>query len=206
MDLVIEKRKGEIIKIHDQYKSNFDDTSKIIHSKLKIKFSNHSKFDLYNLTQDPNNIFENIEDYLSSFSPNVLEIIKNFNLKDKVEKLYENDLLYIFIEKVSRIDIHPSNIDNHTMGNIYEELLRRFSEMSNETSGEHYTPRDVVKLLVSLIFSPDSSKINDSGKIISIYDPCCGTGGMLTISKEWLLKNSKLKKKTLICLDKKKMI
>ena len=170
---------------------------KIIHSKLKIKFSNHSKFDLYNLTQDPNNIFENIEDYLSSFSPNVLEIIKNFNLKDKVEKLYENDLLYIFIEKVSRIDIHPSNIDNHTMGNIYEELLRRFSEMSNETSGEHYTPRDVVKLLVSLIFSPDSSKINDSGKIISIYDPCCGTGGMLTISKEWLLKNSKLKKENI---------
>ena len=197
MDLVIEQRKDEIVKIHDQYKTKFDDTSKIIHSKLKIKFSNYSKFDLYKLTQDPNNIFENINDYLDSFSPNVLEIIKNFSLHDKIEKLLKNDLLYIFIEKLSQIDIHPSNIDNHTMGNIYEELLRRFSEMSNETSGEHYTPRDVVKLLVSLVFSSDITKLSDPSKIISVYDPCCGTGGMLTIGKEWLLEHSKLKKENI---------
>ena len=76
------------------------------------------------------------------------------------------------------------------MGNIFEELLRRFSEMSNETSGEHYTPRDVVKLLVSMVFSPDKEKLSDPNKLVSIYDPCCGTGGMLTIGKDWLLENT----------------
>ena len=113
---------------------------------------------------------------MNSFSPNIQEIIKNFNINDKIKKLDENNLLFKFIEKFSNINLHPSKVDNHAMGNIYEELLRRFSEMSNETSGEHYTPRDVVKLLVSLTFSEDKEKFSDPNKIISIYDPCCGTG------------------------------
>ena len=115
----------------------------------------------------------------------------------KINKLDKNNLLFKFIEKFSSINLHPSKIDNHAMGNIYEELLRRFSEMSNETSGEHYTPRDVVKLLVSLTFSEDKDKFSDPNKIISIYDPCCGTGGMLTIGKEWLVENTKIKKKNI---------
>ena len=93
------------------------------------------------------------------------------------------------MEKFTDIDLHPSNVDNHVMGNIFEELLRKFSEMSNETSGEHYTPRDVVNLLVSLVFSSDKEKLSDPNKIISVYDPCCGTGGMLTIGKDWVHEN-----------------
>ena len=87
------------------------------------------------------------------------------------------------------------------MGNIFEELLRKFSEMSNETSGEHYTPRDVVNLLVSLVFSSDKEKLSDPNKIISVYDPCCGTGGMLTIGKDWVHENIN-KKLILTYLDK----
>jgi type I restriction enzyme M protein len=144
---------------------------------------------LRRLKDEPNKLSENFYDYLSSFSTNVQDIIQNFGIQKHIDKLESNNRLYILVEKFSEIDLHPSNIDNHVMGSVFEELLRKFSEMSNETSGEHYTPRDVVKLLVSLVFSSDKEKLSDPNKIISVYDPCCGTGGMLTIGKEWVHEN-----------------
>jgi type I restriction enzyme M protein len=189
LDCVLEGKKDDIIKVHQEYNDKFDDTSKIIHSKLNLKFSNYSRYDLRRLKDEPNKLSENFYDYLSSFSTNVQDIIKNFGLQKHIDKLESNNKLYILVEKFTDIDLHPSNVDNHVMGNIFEELLRRFSEMSNETSGEHYTPRDVVNLLVSLVFSPDKEKLSDPNKIISVYDPCCGTGGMLTIGKDWVHKN-----------------
>lgn len=189
LDCVLEGKKDDILKIHEEYKDKFDDTSKIIHSKLNIKFSNYSQFDLRRLKDEPNKLSENFYDYLSSFSTNVQDIIQNFGLQKHIDKLEKNNKLYLLVEKFTDIDLHPSNVDNHVMGNIFEELLRKFSEMSNETSGEHYTPRDVVNLLVSLVFSSDKEKLSDPNKIISVYDPCCGTGGMLTIGKDWVHEN-----------------
>ena len=93
------------------------------------------------------------------------------------------------IDKFTEFDLHPNVIDNHQMGSVYEELLRKFSEMSNEESGDHFTPRDVVKLLVSLVFGGDKENLQGEGKIRSVFDPCCGTGGMLTIGKEWVHEN-----------------
>ncbi len=186
LDCVLEGKKDDIIKIHREYRDKFDDTSKIIHSKLNLKYSNYSEYDLRRLKDEPNKLSDNFYDYLSSFSTNVQDIIKNFGLQKHIDKLESNDRLYILLEKFTNIDLHPSNIDNHMMGTIFEELLRKFSEMSNETSGDHYTPRDVVNLLVSIVFSSEKEKLSDSNKIISIYDPCCGTGGMLTIGKEWI--------------------
>ena len=189
LDCVLEGKKDDIIKVHKEYKDKFDDTSKIIHSKLNLKFSNYSRYDLRRLKDEPNKLSENFYDYLSSFSTNVQDIIKNFGLQKHIDKLESNNKLYLLVEKFTDVDLHPSNIDNYVTGNIFEELLRKFSEMSNETSGEHYTPRDVVKLLVSLVFSPDKEKLSDPNKIISVYDPCCGTGGMLTIGKDWVHEN-----------------
>ena len=189
LDCVLEGKKDEIINVHREYKDKFDDTSKIIHSKLSLKFSNYSRYDLRRLKDEPNKLSDNFYDYLSSFSTNVQDIIQNFGLQKHIDKLESNNKLYILVEKFTDIDLHPSNVDNHVMGNIFEELLRKFSEMSNETSGEHYTPRDVVKLLVSLVFSPDRDKLSNPNKIISVYDPCCGTGGMLTIGKDWVHEN-----------------
>ena len=189
LDCVLEGKKDEIIKVHREYKDKFDDTSKIIHSKLNLKFSNYSEYDLRRLKNEPNKLSDNFYDYLSSFSTNVQDIIQNFGLQKHIDKLEKNNKLYLLVEKFTDIDLHPSNVDNHVMGNIFEELLRKFSEMSNETSGEHYTPRDVVKLLVSLVFSSDKEKLSDPNKIISVYDPCCGTGGMLTIGKDWVHEN-----------------
>ncbi len=189
LDCVLEGKKDEVIKVHQEYKDKFDDTSKIINSKLNLKFSNYSRYDLNRLKDEPNKLSENFYDYLSSFSTNVQDIIQNFGIQKHIDKLDSNDKLYILIEKFTDIDLHPNVVDNHVMGNIFEELLRKFSEMSNETSGEHYTPRDIVRLLVSLVFSPDKEKLSQPNKILSVYDPCCGTGGMLSIGKNWVHEN-----------------
>lgn len=189
LDCVLEGKKDDIIRIHEEYKDKFEDTSRIIHSKLNLKFSNYSRYDLNRLKQEPSKLSENIYDYLSSFSTNVQDIIQNFGLQKHIDKLDSNDKLFILIEKFTEVNLHPNVVDNHTMGQIFEELLRKFSEMSNETSGEHYTPRDIVRLLVSLVLSTDKEKLSQEGKIVSIYDPCCGTGGMLTIGKDYIQEN-----------------
>lgn len=189
LDCVQEEYKDEIVELYNELKDKFDDPSDIIHTKLSINFSNHSRFDLKRLVNEPSKLNENLNEYLRSFSPNVQDIVQNFGLQKHIEKLEENDSLYILIEKFSEVNLHPSIVDNHLMGSIFEELLRKFSEISNETSGEHYTPRDIVNLLVSLVFSSEIDELSKPNKIVSLYDPCCGTGGMLTVGKRWIREN-----------------
>ena len=189
LDCVQEEYKDEIVELYNELKDKFDDPSDIIHTKLSINFSNHSRFDLKRLVKEPSKLNENLNEYLRSFSPNVQDIVQNFGLQKHIEKLEENDSLYILIEKFSEVNLHPSIVDNHLMGSIFEELLRKFSEISNETSGEHYTPRDIVNLLVSLVFSSEIDELSKPNKIVSLYDPCCGTGGMLTVGKRWIREN-----------------
>jgi type I restriction enzyme M protein len=189
LDCVLEPHKDEVYKLYEEYKSKVDDPSPIIKNSVKKEFYNFSKYDLVRLKSDPKNIYINFQNYINGYSKSVYEIIENFQFEKPVEKLHKNNKLYLLIDKFTEIDLHPNIVDNHTMGNIFEELLRKFSEMSNETSGEHYTPRDVVKLLVSLVFSENKEDLMGEGKIRSIFDPCCGTGGMLTMGKEWILEN-----------------
>lgn len=189
LDCVQEETKDDVVNLYREFKDKFEDPSEIIHTKLKINFSNFSQYDLKRLINEPNKISENLYEYLRSFSPNVQDIIQNFGLQKHIEKLEENEILFIFIKKFTEVDLHPSKVDNHLMGNIFEELLRKFSEMSNETSGEHYTPRDIVNLLVSLVFTSEKENLSRPNKIVSLYDPCCGTGGMLTVGKKWIKEN-----------------
>ena len=189
LDCVQEEHKDEVVRLYGELKDKFDDPSDIIHTKLNINFSNHSRYDLRRLVNEPSKLNENLLEYLRSFSPNIQDIIVNFKLDSWIEELEKNDSLYQLIEKFSEVDLHPSKVDNHSMGSVFEELLRQFSEMSNETSGEHYTPRDIVDLLVSLVFSPETEELSKPNKIVSLYDPCCGTGGMLTIGKKWIKEN-----------------
>jgi type I restriction enzyme M protein len=189
LDCVIESDKDKVHNLYMEYKDKVSDPSPIIKNSVNKEFYNFSKYDLSRLKSDPKNIFSNFQDYINGYSQNVFEILENFQFEKPVEKLHKNNKLYLLIDKFTEIDLHPNVIDNHTMGQIFEELLRKFSEMSNETSGEHYTPRDVVKLLVSLVFSENKEDLMGEGKIRSIFDPCCGTGGMLTIGKEWIHEN-----------------
>lgn len=186
LDCVLEPQKDKVLQLYEQYQGKLDDPTPIILNQIGTTFYNRSKYDLKRLKEDANNISINFRNYLSGFSDNVMEIVENFQLEKPVEKLHKNNRLFLLVEKFVEVDLHPSVVDNHTMGQIFEELLRKFSEMSNETSGEHYTPRDVVRLLVGLVFSESREDLMGEGKIRSVFDPCCGTGGMLTIGKEWI--------------------
>ncbi|MCZ2845091.1 MAG: class I SAM-dependent DNA methyltransferase [Candidatus Bathyarchaeota archaeon] len=188
LDCIIEPHKKQIIDLYNDLKDEVDPTP-IIKKQTGLKFFNHSNYDLQRLKEDSNGLKVNFPNYINGFSQNVFEILENFQLEKPVEKLLKNNKLYLLIDKFTEVDLHPDKVDNHMMGNIFEELLRKFSEMSNETSGEHYTPRDVVKLLVSLVFSESDEHLKGEGIIRSIFDPCCGTGGMLTIGKDWIEEN-----------------
>lgn len=189
LDCLLEPHKDEVVQLHNDLKDTIDDVSPIIRKKTGLTFYNYSAFDLQRLKSDPNKIGPNFSYYRGCYSDNVIQILENFQIEKLSDKLAKNKKLYSLIDKFTEVDLHPEKVDNHTMGSIFEELLRRFSEMSNETSGEHYTPRDVVNLLVSLVFSGDKNHLEGEGILRSIFDPCCGTGGMLTIGKEWVQEN-----------------
>jgi len=189
LDCLLEKQKDEVVELYNSLKDKIDDVYPIIKTKTNLPFYNHSRFDLQRLKSDPNGLKINFPNYINGFSDNVHVILENFQLDKPVEKLLKNKKLYTLIDKFTDVDLSPQNVDNHTMGQIFEELLRKFSEMSNETSGEHYTPRDIVRLLVSLVFSESENDLKGEGNIRSIYDCCCGTGGMLSIGKEWVNEN-----------------
>ena len=195
LDCTLEGNKDEIYNLYEKYKDDLDDPSPIIKDKIKLSYFNTSKYDLSRLKSDPQNIMVNFSNYINGYSDNVHDILENFDLTKQVAKLDKHNRLYKLIDKFTEVDLHPDKVSNHEMGSIYEELLRKFSEQHNEESGDHFTPRDIVKLLVSLVFEGDKESLQGTGKIRSIYDPCCGTGGMLTIGKEWIHENinSKLK-------------
>jgi type I restriction enzyme M protein len=189
LDCVLEPQKDKAYELHEKYKKKLKDFNQVIQSQLNLPFFNASKFDLLGIKSDPNNVYKNFNNYIQGYSKNVLDIIENFQIDPLVTKLNKNKKLYLLIDKFTEFDLHPDKVDNHMMGSLYEELLRKFSEMSNEESGDHFTPRDIVKLLVSLVFGGDKKNLKGEGKIRSVYDPCCGTGGMLTIGKQWVHEN-----------------
>lgn len=189
LDCVLEPQKDKAFELHEKYKKKLKDFNQVIQSQLNLPFFNVSRFDLLRIKSDPNNAYKNFNNYIQGYSKNVLDIIENFQIDPLVTKLNKNKKLYLLIDKFTEFDFHPNKIDNHMMGSIYEELLRRFSEMSNEESGDHFTPRDIVKLLVSFVFGGDKKNLEGEGKIRSVYDSCCGTGGMLTIGKDWIKSN-----------------
>ncbi len=189
LDCVLEPRKDEVYELYDKFKDQLSDPSPVILRQVGLSFFNTSKFDLSRIKSDPTNVFMNFDNYVQGYSKNVRDIIENFSLEPLVEKLHKHKRLYLLIDKFTEINLHPSVIDNHEMGLVCEELLRRFSEMSNEESGDHFTPRDVVKLLVSFLFGGDKPDLQGEGLIRTVFDPCCGTGGMLTIGKKWVHEN-----------------
>lgn len=190
LDCLLEPQKDKVTNLYNEItESGIDDPSPIIYKQTGLNFYNSSQYDLQRLKSDPNGLKINFPSYLNGFSENVFELIKYFELQNLIEKLIRNKILYLLIDKFSEVDLHPTVVDNRSMGLIYEELLRRYSEKSNKFSGDHYTPRDIVNLLVSLVFSGEEEKLNKKGIIRSIFDPCCGTGGMLTIGKDWVNNN-----------------
>jgi type I restriction enzyme M protein len=151
-----------------------------------LGFHNHSPLDFRKLKGDPDNIVQHLENYIKGFSENIRKIFDHFEFDKEIEKLAEANRLYQVIAQFESIDLHPRHVDNITMGLVFEDLIRRFNEAANETAGDHFTPREVIRLMVNLLLEPDNKVLTQEGVIVTICDPTCGTGGMLAESQNWI--------------------
>ena len=184
LDSVLRDTKDEVLKANAtlKYKNKAPFLTKI----TNYKFYNTSEFTFEKLKNDAGNIADNLIDYIKGFSENARTILESFDIYSQISRLDKANLLYlVFLKFVDDIDLHPDNVSNQEMGYIFEELIRRFSEMSNETAGEHFTPREVIRLMVSILFDPDMEKICEPGFMAKLYDPAAGTGGMLSAGIEY---------------------
>ena len=154
--------------------------------KSGVPFYNVSALDLPTLAGDQDHLRANLHAYIQGFAPDVRDIFERFDFANTVERLHKAGLLYLVVEKFAHIELHPRRVDNVHMGLVFEELIRKFAEISNETAGEHFTPREVIRLMVSLLFIEDDDALGKPGIVRTIYDPTAGTGGMLSVAGEHL--------------------
>lgn len=186
LECVLEPTRQDVI---DEYNARKD--LGIPLEQILVRKSNHSfyatsTYTLSKLMADPNNIRDNLDSYINSFSDNAREIFEKYDFSAQIDKLNENNLLYLIVEKFSNFDLTPVSVTNHQMGLLFEELIRKFAEQSNETAGEHFTPRDIVRLTTSLLFSLDDEVLTKEGIVRSLYDPTAGTGGFLSSGSEYI--------------------
>src|SRR5213594_3220239 len=147
-------------------------------------FYNTSRYDFEKLLADAPHLAANLRNYIAGFSQNMREVLEKFDFDNTISKLDEAGLLFQVLERFKNVDLHPDRIDNPAMGTIFEELIRKFNEALDENPGEHFTPRDVVHLMADLMLAGDEARIRSKGVVRTVYDPCCGSGGMLLITKE----------------------
>ena len=150
------------------------------------RFHNHSPLDFEKLKGDPDHIEKHLVSYIKGFSANVRTIFDFFELENEIEKMREANILYLVVSKFCDVDLHPSSVPNEQMGLIFENLIRRFNELANETAGDHFTPREVIRLMVNILFIDDDKLLATPGTVRKLLDPACGTGGMLAESQNYL--------------------
>ncbi|WP_431711465.1 type I restriction-modification system subunit M [Glutamicibacter uratoxydans] len=150
-------------------------------------FYNTSRYDLGTLIGDADNLRENLLSYINAFSENVRDIFTKYKIEDRIEELEEANLLLLVLQRFAEVNLHPHKVTNDQMGHIFEELIRKFAEASNETAGEHFTPREVIELMVDLLFIEDDHALRDGDIVRSVYDPTAGTGGMLSVAEDRLM-------------------
>ncbi|MAX38140.1 MAG: restriction endonuclease subunit M [Gimesia sp.] len=186
LDCVLEPTKDAVLKEKEKREAAKINPEPFLKKKSKQHFYNTSPLDIKKLMGDQDHIRENLFSYIESFSDSVRDIFECFEFHTQVERLAKANLLYLVTEKFANIDLHPQFVTNAQMGLVFEELIRKFAELSNETAGEHFTPREVIRLMVNLLFIEDDDALTKPGIVRSLYDPTAGTGGMLSIAEEHL--------------------
>ncbi|QFY89798.1 SAM-dependent DNA methyltransferase [Magnetovirga frankeli] len=185
LECVLEPSREAVLERHKALKDTGIELDTVLPKISGHRFYNVSRYVLANLGETETRA--NLEDYLAKFSTNTWQIFDYFNFSTWLDRLHEANLLYLVVHKFASIDLHPDTVSNHEMGLVFEELIRRFAESANDTAGEHFTPRDVVRLSTTLIFSADYAALTGEGVVRTIYDPCCGTGGFLASGIEQVL-------------------
>lgn len=186
LDSVLAKTKPDVLRTYGDMDGKVSDLTPFLEQASGYKFYNTSPYDFKKLLDDSEGVNANFINYLDGYSPNVRDIIEKFDFAKQLNRLKKGNILYLIVKELDKVDLRPEAVSNHDMGYIFEELIRKFSEQSNETAGEHYTPREVIRLMVRLLLEPDGERIKGESKIIEMYDPAMGTGGMLTIGKEYI--------------------
>jgi type I restriction enzyme M protein len=187
MDCVLSKTKDKVLETaKENSKLKGEALEKLLDRAAKQKFHNKSKYDFPKLAQDPNNVAANLRNYINGFSSSAREIIEKFEFDNQIKRLDDSDLLFKVVERFATIDLHPTVVSNIEMGYVFEELIRKFAELSNETAGEHFTPREVIRLMVNILFINERDVFTKEGIIKTLYDPACGTGGMLSVAEEFV--------------------
>ena len=187
LDCVLEKSKDDVIALHKKLKAegkyDAEAIEKIVNQKFGLSFHNTSEFTFQKLLGDPDKLAANLRHYMAGFSARARRIVDKFKFDEEIETLEDANRLFEVIKAVAAVDLHPDRIPNIAMGYLFEDLVRRFNEQANEEAGDHFTPREVIKLMVNILFTHDDLVYQD-GKVIKIYDPACGTGGMLSESEK----------------------
>ena len=186
LDCVLEPTKSAVLAELTKRKGAGVNPEPFLLRKSGQLFYNTSPLDLKKLMGDQDHIGENLRAYMQAFSPAARDIFERFEFHTQIDRLAKAGLLYLVTEKFANIDLHPETVDNAAMGAVFEELIRKFAELSNETAGEHFTPREVIRLMVNLLFIEDDDALSKPGVVRSIYDPTAGTGGMLSVAGEHL--------------------
>lgn len=187
LDCVLEGTKVEVLKKYEQAKTmNIQNIDPILNKVAGYNFHNRSNFTFDKLIADPNNIAANLIEYINGFSADAREIIEQFEFENQITRMDNNNLLFMVVKRFQEIDLHPNKVSSMEMGYLFEELIRKFAEISNETAGEHFTPREVIRLMINLLFLNDRDILTQKGIVKTIYDCCAGTGGMLSVAEEYL--------------------
>ena len=190
LDCVLEPSKAAVLAELAEKSKQGINPEPFLRRKAGAHFFNQSPMDLKKLLGDPDYVALNLTTYIQGFSPEVRDIFERFEFQTQIERLTKAGLLYQVAEKFAQIDLHPEAVSNMQMGLVFEELIRKFAEISNETAGEHFTPREVIRLMVNLIFIEDDDVLSKPGVVRTIYDPTAGTGGMLSVAGEYLAEHN----------------
>ena len=187
LDAVLADRKDAVLaKVNSLSGSGLGNVDPILKRTAGQQFYNVSPLTFTTLLADDKNVAASLRAYINAFSPGAAEVLEEYRFDDKIARLDKAGILYQVLGDFADLDLHPRSVPNEAMGYIFEELLRKFSEMSNETAGEHYTPREVIRLMVDLLFAEDNDALTGPAPVRTVYDPAAGTGGMLTIAESYL--------------------
>ena len=186
LDCVLEPTKARVLERYKRIKGTIDNVEPVLRNVAGEQFYNLNPLDLPRLLDDPGQLAANLRAYIAGFSSGARDVLEKFDFDTQIARLDKANLLYQVIGKFAEIDLHPDTVSNLEMGYLYEELIRRFSELSNETAGEHFTPREVIRLMVNLLFAEDEDALTKPGTVRTLFDPACGTGGMLSVAEDYL--------------------
>src|SRR3954453_23557688 len=186
LDCVLEPTKDAVLKKNEQLSGRIENVVAPLEAIAGEQFYNTSKLTFTKLLDDPTNLADSLNLYIGGFSPTARDVIDKFDFGVQIDRLRRANVLYQVLGKFAEIDLHPEVVSNIEMGYLYEELIRRFSELSNETAGEHFTPREVIRLMVNLLFIDDEDVLTKPGIVKTLCDPACGTGGMLSVAEDHL--------------------